>query len=107
MKKFNLLIITSLSVFLYNCGDTKDLFSIASKDLKQVYKPNESVNLSVENAENATIDSVVYYSNDVKLGTSANNKVLNLSFSINTDNNFDESNLLSRHSLKVDKKLSE
>ena len=77
MKKFNLLIITSLSVFLYNCGDTKDLFSIASKDLKQVYKPNESVNLSVENAENATIDSVVYYSNDVKLGTSANNKVLN------------------------------
>ena len=58
MKKINLLIITTLSAFLYNCGDTKDLFSIASKDLKQVYKPNETVNLSVENAENATIDSV-------------------------------------------------
>lgn len=77
MKKINLLIITSLSAFLFNCGESKDLFSIASKDLKQVYKPNESVNLSVENAENASIDSVVYYSNDVKLGTSANNKVLN------------------------------
>jgi glutamine cyclotransferase len=77
MKKINLLIITSLSAFLYNCGNTENLFSIASKDLKQVYKPNESINLSVENAENATIDSVVYYSNDIKLGTSANNKIIN------------------------------
>jgi glutamine cyclotransferase len=77
MKKINLLIITSLSALLYNCGNTENLFSIASKDLKQVYKPNESVNLSVENAENTTIDSVVYYSNDIKLGTSANNKIIN------------------------------
>ncbi len=77
MKKINLLIITSLSAFLYNCGNTENLFSIASKDLKQVYKPNESINLSVENAENTAIDSVVYYSNDVKLGTSANNKIIN------------------------------
>ena len=77
MKKINLLIITSLSAFLFNCGNTENLFSIASKDLKQVYKPNESVNLSVENAENAAIDSVVYYSNDVKLGTVENNKTLN------------------------------
>lgn len=77
MKKINLLIITSLSAFLFNCGETRDLFSIATKDLKQVYKPNESVNLSVENTENAAIDSVVYFSNDEKLGTSLNNKVLN------------------------------
>ncbi len=77
MKKINLLIITSLSAFLYNCGNTENLFSIASKDLKQVYRPNESVNLSIENAENATIDSVVYYSNDEKLGIAANNKILN------------------------------
>jgi glutaminyl-peptide cyclotransferase len=75
MKKINLLIITSLSAFLFNCGNTENLFSIASKDLKQVYKPNESVNLSIENAENATIDSVVYYSNDEKITTSAGNKV--------------------------------
>ena len=77
MKKINLLIITGLSAFLYNCGETKEMFSIASKDLKQVYKPNESVNLSIENAENATIDSVIYYSNDVKLGTSKNNTTFN------------------------------
>ena len=77
MKKINLLIITLLSAFLYNCGNTENLFSIATKDIKQVYKPNESVNLSVENAENTTIDSVVYYSNDEKLGTSANNKIFN------------------------------
>ncbi len=67
----------SLSVFLYNCGNAEDLFSIASKDLKQVYKPSETVNLSIENAENATIDSVEYYSNEVKLGTAANNKIFN------------------------------
>jgi glutamine cyclotransferase len=77
MKKTNILIITLLSALLYNCGNTENLFSIASKDLKQVYKPNESVNLSVENAENATIDSVVYYSNDQKLETAANNKIFN------------------------------
>ncbi len=77
MKKINLLIITSLSAFLYNCGNTENLFSIASKDLKQVYKPNESVNLSIENAENTAIDSVVYYSNDTKLGTATNNKIIN------------------------------
>ena len=77
MKKINLLIITSLSAFLYNCGHTENLFSIATKDIKQVYKPNESVNLSIENAENATIDSVVYYSNDVKLGTAVTNKIFN------------------------------
>ncbi len=78
MKKINLLIITLLSVFIFvffNCRNTENLFSIASKDLKQVYKPNEIVNLSIENTENVTIDSVEYYSNGEKLGTSTNNKV--------------------------------
>jgi glutamine cyclotransferase len=78
MKKINLLIIITLSVFLYNCSETKDLFSIATKDLKQVYKPNESVNLSIENVENAKIDSVIYFSNDIKLGKSTENAVFNL-----------------------------
>jgi hypothetical protein len=75
MKKINLLIITTLSIFLYNCSETKDLFSIATKDLKQVYKSNESVNLSIENAGNVKIDSVIYFSNDIQLGTSKNNTV--------------------------------
>ena len=78
MKKINLLIITTLSVFLYNCSETKDLFSIATKDLKQVYKPTETVNLSIENVENAKIDSVIYFSNDIKLGKSTENAVFNL-----------------------------
>lgn len=78
MKKINLLIITSLSAFLFNCSETKDLFSIATKDIKQVYKPDESVNLSIENTENAKIDSVNYFSNDIQLGTSKNNTVFNL-----------------------------
>jgi len=75
MRKFNLLILTSLSAFLFNCSETKDLFSIATKDLKQVYKPNESVNLSIENIENAKIDSVIYFSNDIKLGKSTDNAI--------------------------------
>lgn len=75
MRKFNLLIITLLSAFLFNCSETKDLFSIATKDLKQVYKPNESVNLSIENIENAKIDSVIYFSNDIKLGKSTDNAI--------------------------------
>ena len=78
MKKINLLIITSLSAFLFNCSETKDLFSIATKDLKQVYKTNESVNLSIENAENAKIDSVIYFSYDINLVKSTENAVFNL-----------------------------
>ena len=78
MKKINLLIITTLSVFLYNCSETKELFSIATKDLKQVYKSNESVNLSIENTGNVKIDSVIYFSNDIQLGTSKNNTFFNL-----------------------------
>jgi glutamine cyclotransferase len=78
MKKTNLLIITALSVFLYNCSETKNSFSIATKDLKQVYKPTETVNLSIENTENAKIDSVNYFSNDIQVGTSKNNAIFNL-----------------------------
>jgi hypothetical protein len=78
MKKINLLIITTLSIFLYNCSETKEMFAIATKDLKQVYKPTETVNLSIENVENAKIDSVIYFSNDIKLGKSTENAVFNL-----------------------------
>lgn len=78
MKKINLLIITTLSIFLYNCSETKEMFAIATKDLKQVYKSNESVNLSIENTMNVEIDSVMYFSNDIQLGTSKNNTIFNL-----------------------------
>lgn len=78
MKKINLLIITTLSIFLYNCSETKEMFAIATKDLKQVYKSNESVNLSIENTMNVEIDSVIYFSNDIQLGTSKNNTIFNL-----------------------------
>ena len=78
MKKINLLIITTLSIFLYNCSETKEMFAIATKDLKQVYKSNESVNLCIENTQNAKIDSVIYFSNDIKLGKSTENVVFNL-----------------------------
>lgn len=75
MKKINLLIITTLSIFLYNCSETKEMFAIATKDLKQVYKPTETVNLSIENVENAKIDSVIYFSNEIKLGKSTDNTI--------------------------------
>lgn len=74
MKKINLLKIIALCALLYSCGETKDLFAIDSKDLKQVYKQNESINLGIENKEEITVDSVVYFANEVKLGATKNEK---------------------------------
>lgn len=76
MKKNNLLIITALTILLNSCGEEKDLFAIDSKNLKQVYKQNESINLGIENKEEVKIDSVVYFANDIKLGTAKNEKPL-------------------------------
>lgn len=81
MKKNNLLIITTLTlvfaattISLTGCGETKDLFAIDSKGLKQVYKQNENINLGIENKEEITVDSVVYFANDIKLGSAKNDK---------------------------------
>lgn len=73
MKKYKILAITILTAITWNCKEQKDLFSIDSNGLKQVYKPNESINLSILNENDVPIDSVVYFSNESKLGTAVKN----------------------------------
>lgn len=66
-----------LSLFINSCGnnknDEKNLFSIDTSALKQVYQLNERVNLVLKNENNETIDSVVYFINDNKIGFVKNN----------------------------------
>jgi len=84
MKKHNLLAFILLgSAFILlgtvtvACNDTKDtennLFTIDSAGLKGQYQPQETLPLTVANANKKEIDSVVYYLNDTKLGTAKGN----------------------------------
>lgn len=66
-----------LSLFINSCGnnknDEKNLFSIDTSALKQVYQLDERVNLVLKNENKETIDSVVYFINDTKIGSVKNN----------------------------------
>lgn len=86
MKKRNLfvfillgaLVLSFLGTSVLSCGgsneDKKDLFAIDVANLKQQYQPQESLSLQVTNANKEAIDSVVYFINDKKVGTSPANK---------------------------------
>lgn len=80
MKKYNLLIALSLGIAFANCDNQKnlekDVRSINTSQLKQLYKGNESLKLSLDITENTVIDSVAYFLNDKKIGTTANNNIL-------------------------------
>lgn len=69
MKNYKYLLVITLGVFFTNCSQTKDAFTIESKNLKQIYKPSESIDLEISNNENVAIDSVVYYANETKIAT--------------------------------------
>jgi glutamine cyclotransferase len=73
MKKHKLLAFILLGTLAAACTDKKDsennLFSIDSANLKGQYQPQETLPLTVLNPEKLEIDSVVYYLNDIKLGT--------------------------------------
>ena len=80
MAKFKLLAIITLSVIINSCGDDKNaqknIFSIDTSALKQVYQPNESTNFAVLNIEKKKIDSISYSINDKKIGSVKGNKKL-------------------------------
>lgn len=78
MKKYKILTITILTAISWHCSEPKDLFNIDSTGLKQVYKPNESIQLKIENKKEIAIDSVVYFANEVKLGTAKKNNSLTI-----------------------------
>lgn len=74
MKKHNYLLVITLGLFFVNCSETKDTFTIESKNLKQIYKPSESIDLEISNTENIAIDSVVYYANETKIAAVKQNQ---------------------------------
>lgn len=81
MKKNNFLVFIALSLVFTACNDDKknknsDL-TIDSTKLKQTYTVNESIPFVINNPENVAIDSVAYFSNDIKIGSSAGSNPFN------------------------------
>ncbi len=81
MKKHNLLIALTLSAAFFSCGDKKNSeensFSIDTSHLKQVYHSNDALKLTIVNPKESPIDSVAYFLNDKKIGSTQKNELLN------------------------------
>ena len=73
MKKYNFLFIILLGLILSNCGGAKKenntLFTFDTNQFKAQYQPQESIELNLLNPNSKTVDSVVYYVNETKIGT--------------------------------------
>jgi glutaminyl-peptide cyclotransferase len=73
MKNYKVLSIILLVGAFMSCGGckkkTENLFSIDKTGFKPNYVNTDKVDLAVLNPENKTIDSVVYFSNNIKLTT--------------------------------------
>jgi glutamine cyclotransferase len=73
MKNYNLLSIILLGITISNCGDTKkgenSIFTFDNTKIKEQYKPEEALSLEIMNPNSKTVDSTVYYVNDIKVGT--------------------------------------
>lgn len=73
MKNHNLLSIILLGATVLGCGDEKNseksYFSFDEAKLQEQYKPGESIDMGIVNAENKKIDSIVYYVNDKNIGS--------------------------------------
>lgn len=79
MNKYKHLAILVLTVASVACTNDKknaeNTISIDATKLKQTYTLNEELSLQLINKENNNFDSVQYYINDLKLGTSKSNEV--------------------------------
>ncbi len=73
MKNYNFLFIILLGVILSNCGGAKkennSLFSFDTTQFKEQYQSQESIELGLLNPDSKEVDSVVYYVNESKIGT--------------------------------------
>lgn len=73
MKNHNILSIILLGVILVSCGskgkDSATYFSFNTAAFKEQYQPNESISLEILNAQNKEIDSIIYYVNEIKIGS--------------------------------------
>jgi glutamine cyclotransferase len=73
MKNYNFLFIILLGISLANCGSKKkgenSIFTFDDSKLKQQYQPQESLELGILNTNSKEVDSVVYFNNDIKIGS--------------------------------------
>ncbi|MES2748400.1 MAG: glutaminyl-peptide cyclotransferase [Bacteroidota bacterium] len=70
MKKYNLLAVILLAVFVSNCGGTSETFFSINEDiLKAQYFQKDKLSLEILNPTTQKIDSIVYTLNDKKVGT--------------------------------------
>lgn len=73
MKNYKLLFIILLGITLANCGGAKKgentLFTFDDSKFSAQYQPQEALELGVLNPNSKTIDSIVYFVNDTKIGT--------------------------------------
>jgi glutamine cyclotransferase len=80
MLKLKLFAFIVLCVISNSCKDDenalKKLFSIENTTLKPILKLEESIDLVLQNKENKSIDSVIYYINDIKVGAVKGNEKL-------------------------------
>ncbi len=73
MKNHNLLSVILLGLTIFSCGEEKNsgksYFSFDGTKLQEQYKPGESIDMGILNAENKKIDSIVYYVNNKNIGS--------------------------------------
>lgn len=84
MKKLNLLYIILLGIILTNCGNTKNgensIFTIDNSTFKPFYTAKDVLKVGVLNPNSKTIDSIVYFINDIKISTTKGNAGLDFPF---------------------------
>lgn len=73
MKNYNFLFIILLGISLSNCGSKKNdinsIFSFDDSKYKGKYESQESLQLGILNSNNKEVDSIVYFNNDMKIGS--------------------------------------
>ncbi|MGA8853299.1 MAG: glutaminyl-peptide cyclotransferase [Christiangramia sp.] len=78
MNKFNLLLLFTLNFLIFSCGSNngnkKSDFSLQLKENKSKYHSNESLQASILNSKNKTIDSVSFYFGEEYLKSSESGK---------------------------------
>ena len=73
MKNYNFLFIILLGISLSNCGSKKNdinsIFTFDDAKYKRKYESQEALELGILNSNNKEVDSVVYFNNDMKMGS--------------------------------------
>ena len=83
MKLYKVVTLIVLVLIINSCGDKTNkndsLFSLSINNSKKVYILENTLNLTIENKKNRSIDSVLYHINNLKVGSSEKNKALDVS----------------------------